>query len=225
MEMAKRELIQELIGWTAFGFSLYKFLIPTVAFYKLIRGKYDLEDTPIALVTITYVSCFCWYIYSEMLYSNQIKVSNLIGMIINALMIIIYLIHEIKHFLKDTILNALIISFGSYLIYLILNNVVENDETVGKICIGVVCILSIFQIKDIFKALVEKDMNNINICQSWFTLTTVTLWGFYGYMVNELYVVFTQVIFGILSIMEIHVYAHFKNNKYKMINKKEDNPK
>lgn len=225
METVSREIIQEFIGWTAFGFSLIFLFMPTIPFYKLIKGKLELEETPIALITITYISCFCWYIYSNMLYSSQIKCINLIGMVTNGLMIIIYLLHEVKEYLKDTILNALIISFGSYLIYLIFDNIIENDKTIGKICIGVVCVLSIFQIKDIFKALVEKEISYINIVQSWFILTTVTLWGFYGYMINELYFVFPQVIFGILAIFEICIYAQYKNNKFKMIHKKKDIPK
>ena len=56
------------------------------------------------------------------------------------------------------------------------------------------------------------------------TLITVTLWGIYGYMASELYVVFPQVLFGLLSIGEITIYAHYKNNKYYTSPKKENMP-
>ena len=224
MDMESRELLQELIGWTAFGYSLYFYINPFLTFHKLIKGKISLEETPIGLVTLSYISCFCWYIYSNLLSCNPIKISNLVGTIINGLLIIIYLYYEIKDYLKDTILNALIIITGSYLIYLVLDTIIENDETVGKICIAVVCILCIFQIRTIFKALAEKNLNYININQSWMTLTTVTLWGIYGYMASELYVVFPQVLFGLLSIGEITIYAHYKNNKYYTSPKKENMP-
>ena len=149
-----------------------------------------------------------------MLSSTPIKFSTFHGILINGFMFIIYLYYEIKEYLKDAILNALIIISGSYLIYLVLDTIIENDETVGKICIGVVCILCIFQIRTIFKTLAEKNLIYIHIYESWFTLITVTLWGIYGYIINELYVVFPQVLFGILAIAEITIFAHYKNNKY-----------
>lgn len=212
--MEEREFWQELIGWLAFEFSILIYLLPYVEFYKLIKGKISIEETPIGLVTLSYISCFCWYIYSGMLSSTPIKFSTFHGILINGFMFIIYLYYEIKEYLKDAILNALIIISGSYLIYLVLDTIIENDETVGKICIGVVCILCIFQIRTIFKTLAEKNLIYIHIYESWFTLITVTLWGIYGYIINELYVVFPQVLFGILAIAEITIFAHYKNNKY-----------
>ena len=222
--MEKRELIEELIGWLAFGFSLFMLLIPTFSFYKMIKGKLTFEETPFSLVLITYFSCFCWFLYSDMLLSNQIWAINLIGIILNGFLIIIYLFYEAKNYLKDAILNALIISFGSYLIHLILDTIIEEDKTIGKICIGVVCLLSFFQIKDIFLSLVEKNINYINIYKSWFTLITVTLWGFYGYMTEELYITIPQVIFGFFSIIETFIYAHYKNNKFQTKFNKDENP-
>ena len=224
--MENRELIEQAIGWTACGFSLCLLFIPFFPFYKMIKGKLQLEDLPFSLVIITYFSCFCWFLYSNMLYSNQIWVINLIGMVLNGFLIIIYLIYEGKDYLKDAILNALIISFGSYLIYLILDTIIEEDERVGKICIFVVCILSTFQMRDIFMAYIEKNINYINIYKSWFTLITVTLWGFYGYMEEEYYVIIPQILFGFFSIIETFTYAHYKNNKFqKTIDKDEKSNK
>ena len=216
MDINSREIIQEIIGWTAFGFSLYIFFIQMLPFYLMIKGKLSIDDTPIALVTFIYISSFCWYIYSDMLDSDQIRIISLIGIILNSFMIIIYIIYEGKKYLFDAVLNLLIIISGSYLIYLVLDTMIEDDETIGKICVGVVCILSIFKIKNILKSFAEKTLDYIYICQSWFTLATVTLWGFYGFMISELYVIILQIIFGFLSIIEISVYAHYKNNKFKI---------
>ena len=222
--METRDLMQELIGWTAFGFSLIFYINPFHKFYNLFKEKISIEETPIGLVSLSYISCFCWYIYSDMLSCNPIKISNLVGTVINGFWIIIYLYYEIKEYLKDAILNALITISGSYLIYLVLDTIIENDETVGKICIGVVCILCIFQIRTIFKTLAEKNLIYIDINHSWLTLTTVTLWGIYGYMVNELYVVFPQVLFGSMAIAEITIFAHYKNNKYYIKDMKKNIP-
>ena len=222
-EMTNRELAQEIIGWTAFIFSLFFFIKPTVPFYKLISGKIPLDQTPIAFVTIFYISCFCWYLYSDMLYSTQIRLINFIGIISNGFFIIIYLIYELKKNFTDSILNFLILISGSYLIYLTLENMVENDETVGKICIGAVCLLSFFQIRNIIKIKNDKNINSIPICQAWYSLVTVSIWGCYGYMIGELYIVFPQILFGICSFIQISFFAYYKNNnKYNKINFQND---
>ena len=223
-EMTNREKTQEIIGWTAFSFSLYFFINPLVTFYKLVKGKIPLDQTPITFISLFYISCFCWYLYSDMLYSTQIRLINLIGIISNGFLIIIYIIHELKNFFIDSVLNLLILISGSYLIYLTLQNIVENEETVGKICLGTVSLLSFFQIRTIIKIKNDKNINTIPICQAWYTLITVSIWGCYGYMIGELYVVFPQILFGICSFIQISFFAYYKNNnKYNKINFQNDN--
>ena len=223
-EMTNREKTQEIIGWIAFSFSLYFIINPLVTFYKLVKGKIPLDQTPITFVSLFYISCFCWYLYSDMLYSTQIRLINLIGIISNGFLIIIYLIHELKNFFIDSVLNLLILISGSYLIYLTLQNIVENEETVGKICLGTVSLLSFFQIRTIIKIKNDKNINSIPICQAWYTLITVSIWGCYGYMIGELYVVFPQILFGICSFVQISFFAYYKNNnKYNKINFQNDN--
>ena len=223
-EMTNREKTQEIIGWIAFSFSLYFIINPLVTFYKLVKGKIPLDQTPITFVSFFYISCFCWYLYSDMLYSTQIRLINLIGIISNGLSIIIYLIYELKNFFIDSVLNLLILISGSYLIYLTLQNIVENEETVGKICLGTVSLLSFFQIRTIIKIKNDKNINSIPICQAWYTLITVSIWGCYGYLIGELYVVLPQILFGICSFIQISFFAYYKNNnKYNKINFQNDN--
>ena len=218
-----REMTQEIIGWISFIFTLYFLIHPSISFYKMFKGKLSVEETPITLIVTTYISCFCWYVYSDLLYSTQIRIINLIGVIINGFLIFIYSLCQITKSLSDAALNILIIASGSYLIYLTLDQIVENDKTVGKICVGVVCLLSYFQLKTILKIMGEKDINVIPIFQAWFTLITVTLWGFYGYMISEYYIIFPQIIFGFLSIVQIWFYAHYKNNKFYMAFQSDEN--
>lgn len=214
MEIDGRELTQEFLGWTAFGFSLYFYYIPIVPFMLLIRGKIPLEDTPAPLVTLTYINCLCWYIYSDLLLSSQIHIINLIGLVINGLLVMIYLVYEGKKFLSDAILNFLIISSGSYLIYLVLSVMLDDDQTIGKICVGASSLLSIFQMITIHKILKERNLKTIPIFNAWFSLTLCTIWGIYGFMISEFFVIVPQIIFGIFSSIQIFIYAHFKNNKY-----------
>ena len=114
-------------------------------------------------------------------------------------MILIYLFYEAKKFLSDAILNALIISSGSYLIYLVLSVMLEDDENIGKITVGASCLLSIFQMITIHKILKERTLSSIPIFNAWLTLITCTLWGIYGFMISEFFVIVPQIVFGIFS--------------------------
>ena len=81
MEIDIRELTQEFLGWTSFGFTLYINYKPAISYYNMIKGKISLDDTPAPQATLTYISCLCWYIYSDLLFSTHIHVITLIGFI------------------------------------------------------------------------------------------------------------------------------------------------
>ena len=74
--MDNRELTQESIGWFAFILSLYFFINPALSFYKLIKGKIPLDQTPIYFVTTFFISCLCWYLYSDMLHFTHHKMEK-----------------------------------------------------------------------------------------------------------------------------------------------------
>ena len=60
-------------------------------------------------------------IYGEMIFSDQIRITNMIACIICLIAMIIYLIYEFKKYLLDTILNVLILVMASWAIYKFLN--------------------------------------------------------------------------------------------------------
>ena len=90
----------------------------------------------------------------------------------------------------------------------------EDDENIGKITVGASCLLSIFQMITIHKILKERTLSSIPIFNAWLTLITCTLWGIYGFMISEFFVIVPQIVFGIFSSIQIFIYAHYKNNKY-----------
>ena len=89
---------EEILGWTAFAFNSYFILYPTFAFYDVVKGKLNFEDSPYNYAAVNYLNCLCWLLYSDLLYSDQIKVINLIGTVINGIFLLIYLSYEVKKF-------------------------------------------------------------------------------------------------------------------------------
>ena len=65
--MEEREFWQELIGWLAFEFSILIYLLPYVEFYKLIKGKISIEETPRFSNTILYKLLLLVYIFRHVI--------------------------------------------------------------------------------------------------------------------------------------------------------------
>ena len=86
------DTVQEYVGWLACGLNVLYFLAPVEPFFRVLRGKLNFEDTPGVFVTTCYVNCFVWYVYGDMIFSDQVKYSNLIAACASLCLIVIYLI-------------------------------------------------------------------------------------------------------------------------------------
>ena len=182
----EKDLKQEAVGWTAFAFSSYFLLYPGIPFYHVLKGKLNYEDAPGTYATLNYINCFCWFWYSDMLYSDQIRVIASIGMVASGFFIIVYLAYEIKKYVLDTILNALLITSISYLIYLSLNFTIEDDTIIGKICAGTHILIFYFPMRIIYRVLKEKNYMLIPFCQAWSSLFMSICWVIYGNLISEI---------------------------------------
>ena len=214
------DLKEETIGWAAFTFTLYFLLSPAIPFYNVIRGKLNFEDSPVAYVTINYINCLCWYLYSDLIYSNQIKIINLIGMLANGIFVIIYLFFEIKKYILDSILNILILTSGTYMIYLSLAITIDEDATIGKICVGTHCLLFFFPIQLIYRVFKQKNFMLIPFYSVLVSLFMSIFWIIYGIMITEIYLVFpncVNIFFSSLQIILLLIYR----KKYPIFKEKE----
>lgn len=149
--------LEDIFGWAALCLNMCIYLTPVLPFINVLKGKVSYEDTPGVLVSATYVNCFCWYIYGDMIFSDQVKICNCIGAIISLCLIVIYLVYEIRKFTLDAILNALIIITGSYATYRGLTIVVDDDAVIGKICNVTAIIVFLNPMYLIYKVIREKN--------------------------------------------------------------------
>ena len=135
------ETIQDSFGWAGAVLSILSFISPIFPYLNVLRGKLNFEDTPAVLVTTCYVNYCCWYIYGDMIFSDQIKYGYLIGAGINLILMIVYLAYEIRKYLVDTILNTLILITGTWALYRALTIIIDDDRICGRICIGTSCLV------------------------------------------------------------------------------------
>ena len=214
------DLKQETIGWAAFTFTLYFLLSPAIPFYNVVRGKLNFEDAPGAYVTLNYLNCLCWYLYSDLIYSNQIKIINLLGMLTNGFFVIIYLFFEIKKYIIDTILNTLILTSGTYMIYLSLAITIEEDTVIGKICAGTHCLLFFFPIQLIYRVFKQKNFMLIPFYSVFASLLMSFFWVIYGIMITEIYIVFPHCINIFFSSLQIILFLNYRK-KYPIFKEKD----
>lgn len=214
------DIKQETIGWTAFAFTLYFLLWPVIPFYKVIRGKLNYEDAPGAYATINYLNCLCWYLYSDLIYSDQIKIINLVGMLTNGFFVIIYLFFEIKKYIIDSVLNCLILSSGTYMIYLSLAITIEEDTVIGKICAGTFCLYFFFPIQLIYRVFKQKNFMLIPFYSVFTSLFMSIFWIIYGTMITEIYLVFPHCINIFFTSLQIILYLYYRK-KYPIFKEKE----
>ena len=214
------ETAQESFGWIATGLTICSFISPIFPYLNVLRGKLSFEDTPGVLVTTSYVNYFCWYVYGDMIFSDQIKYAYLIGSCINLVLMVIYLIYEIRKYLVDTILNILILITGTWALYRALTIIIDDDRIVGKICIGTSCVVFLFQIQIIYKVLKERTYNIIPIYNCYIALAYSICWVVYGIFITDFYVVFPNAICIVLSLVQVIMYINL-SKKYPAIGKNE----
>ena len=214
------EGMQEFFGWLATGLTICGFISPIFPYLNVLRGRLSFEETPAVLVTTSYVNYFCWYVYGDMIFSDQLKYGYLIGSCIFGLLIVIYLIFEIRKYLVDTVLNALILITGTWALYRALTIIIDDDRVVGKICIGTAIIVYVQPMQILYKVIKEKNYAFISIYNCYLSFLYSVCWLVYGIFITDFYVVFPYAVGFILSLVQIVVYLNYKK-KYPIIGERD----
>ena len=99
----------EMLAWVAAGLTMI-FYFPKIApFINVLQGIKNFEDTPKVYTVIIYLNSLFWFLYGNLLFSDQMKFSYMISCILCLISMGIYLIFEIKKDFVDMILNLIIL--------------------------------------------------------------------------------------------------------------------
>jgi len=212
--------VQEISGWLAMAVTTCSFLFPVFPYLNVLRGRMNYEDTPSFFVISSYINYFCMYVYGDLVFSDQVKYCYLVGSIINCVLMVIYLVYEIRKYLVDTILNALILITGTWALYRCLTIIIDDDRIVGKICILTFCVVFITPVQILYRVLKERNYNLIPIYNCWVSLCFSSLWIVYAIFISDFYILFPNIINIILSLAQIAVYINL-SRKYPAIGQRE----
>lgn len=203
---------EDAFGWVATCITVCLYFFPIVPFISVIKGKLNYEDAPGILVSASYVNYFCWYIYGDLIFSDQVKYCNCIGAMVCFCLIFVYLAYEIRKYTLDAILNALIIVTGSYAVYRGFTIVLDDDIIVGKICNVTAAIVYLSPIQILYK--VFRDKNNyilIPIYAVVISALSTGCWILYGIAITDVYIIISYSIGLTLSCLQIIIYFIYKN--------------
>ena len=205
-----KDTIQEICGWIGCFMNLYFYYLPIIPIINLIKGKINFEDTPGISLTVGYVNCVCWYTYGELTFSDQMRISYIIGSIIYLILILIYLYYEIKKYIFDTILNIAILATGTYSVYVGLTVLIDDDQVAAKFCNATSLAYFYFPIKIIYKVIMDKEYYLINVRNNWISIFTSFCWSVYAILILEELMAYPHIINIILCLIQIFIYNIYK---------------
>ena len=214
------ENLQEGLGWLSCGITIIYYLAPFQQFLNVLKGNLNFEESPGIFVTTCYINSFLWYIYGDMIFSDQVKYAYLISACISLGFIVIYLIFELKKYLVDSILNALILGTGTWTVYRALIIIVDDDRIVGKICFCSTILMFSNPIFILYKVIKEKNFLLIPFYSSLIYFCASVGWIVYGVMISDVYMVCANVTGVVFSVIQVIVFLNFKR-KYPTIGEKD----
>ena len=214
------DMAQEGLGWCCCGVTILYYMAPCLEFLDVLKGKLNFENSPGVFVTTCYVNCFLWYIYGDMIFSDQVKYAYLLSACVSLLMITIYLIFELKKYLIDSVLNTLILITGTWAVYRALTIIIDDDRIVGKICLSTSVIMYLTPISIIYRVIKDKTFYLIPKYPALIFLVASVGWVIFGILISDIYIVIPHVLGGILSLIQLIIFFNYKK-KYPAIGEKE----
>ena len=208
--------LEDFFGWSGTVLTLSFFISPIIPFINVFRGKLDYEDTPAIIIVASYCNCLVWFVYGQLINSLQIRMCNIIGCGASLFLILIYLIYEIRKYTIDAILNALILFTGSWSAYRALTIILNNPNTIGKICVCTTLIVFISPVQLIYRVISEKNYRLIPIVTAIFSILSGAAWVTYGLLRKDFYVAGPNTMAIVIGILQVIVWNVWKR-KYPTI--------
>ncbi len=208
-------------GWAAIALSVLLNILPIVSFVNYFGKKTSFEGIPALKIFSNYLYCLIWYFYGSLIFNKQIQCASILGGIFSLTLIIFYLFVELKIYLVDSILNCIIVIIGTMAVFEWFSYIILEREIVGRTCLIVSIISILTQLSDIYNGIKEKNYLLIKVNYSIISFPTYFCWIVFGLIISDRYVIISNLIGIIFSILQIGVYMRYKK-EYPTINDEEN---
>jgi solute carrier family 50 protein (sugar transporter) len=204
---------KDIFGWAATYLTALFYVSLVTPFIKIFKGQMKYQDAPIFVIYVSYINCILWIIYGSMIFSSQIRICNIIGASSTFILIFIYLSYEIKKYILDSILSAIIVVYGTFVLYNYLTIIItDKANIIGNFCIFAKFCVFISPIQLIYRVIKEKNYILIPIYASFVSFSSGICWVIYGFYIKNIYVILPNMVGIILGITQFYVFFYYKKN-------------
>ena len=202
---------KDYFGWAATYLTILFFVSFTTPFFKIFKGKMKYYDAPIFVICVNYINCILWFIYGNMIFSYQIRICNQIGSISTFILILVYISYHIKKYILDSILNAIIVIYGTFVFYNYFPIIITDKAyIIGKICIASKFCVFISPIQLIYLVINEKNYLLIPIYASFASFCSGICWVIYGYLIKDMNVIVPNMFEILLGFSQFSIFFYYK---------------
>jgi uncharacterized protein with PQ loop repeat len=202
--------LEELIGWIGAFFTVCFYLYLIYPCVKTIREKSFFEENLVIDLSTYQINSFLWHIYGDMIFCDQIKISNMIGSVISYILMIIVFMNQVKKYVFSSIKNVVIIIFCSWGIYNSFNHKIEDEYLSGKFCLYFSIVFYLNPVCVIFNVILNEDTDMIQIYKVIIYFLSSIFWLAYGIIIWDYYLKVLNSIGAIISFMHILLYIIYK---------------
>ena len=217
--------LEELIGWIGAFFTVCFYLYLIYPCVKTIREKSFFEENLVIDLSTYQINSFLWHIYGDMIFCDQIKISNMIGSVISYILMIIVFMNQVKKYVFSSIKNVVIIIFCSWGIYNSFNHKIEDEYLSGKFCLYFSIVFYLNPVCVIFNVILNEDTGMIQIYKVIIYFLSSIFWLAYGIIIWDYYLKVLNSIGAIISFMHILLYIIYKKKVPEVIQTKKKEKK
>lgn len=197
--------------------TIINYSIPDLPLLKIFKKQLRIEDISIIRLVSNYIISFFWYFYGDKISYSQIKFANEKGIYCSLVGICIYLYYETKIDLIDSILNALMIVFGTLYFYHYYDKILGSLYIYGQICLIAHLLTLLYPIYIILHVIRNKNYSFIKFSNSIVSFAASVLWFIYGIINKNFVIEICHGLQALLDLIQIILYKYYQR-AYHQIN-------
>ena len=200
-------------GWIGGAISIYFLLTPITKIIKLCRKKITYQEINRIILLANYISCIIWLIYGYTIKCPQITICYSIGSVISLAWVWTYLVYLGKSSLNKALIYTMILSIGSFFIYIFLAVLIKNKIVIGKICLIACSISYVSSIQILYKAIKDQRYDIIPIYTACISGVGFLSWTIFGLIKFNFNIAVPHFIGALFSLFEIVLWRINKKKK------------
>ena len=200
------------------GLTIIVNILPIISFINFFTNISNFETIPIARIISNYINSISFFYYNCIIFNIQIRFINLISAIISFVLMLIYFYLELSRYFLDSILNLILLIIGTSCCQLWMGKIIKEEITVGRIYFITHMTSMLIQIQYVYNCISKKNYLLIPITYDCISFPYYFCWIIYGFLLNDFYILMTNIICCIICLIQIILYFYLKREYLNNLN-------